>query len=1287
MAGLPDGRRGALRAIVRGVRRTAEQAYEDRLKTLGIWTYCAKEHRHTRACYVVPVERVNLTAERAGVRADLEAALEREEVGFPGLGGSERAALAILRLIRGAAFTLLNRLAALRAMEVRGLIDETVVRRERYGGQSLREYRIAEANPSLGPDQRLERALREGFAQAAEEVGVLFDPDDPYGLLLPDPRTLRELLRVFAEDITEEDWQADDILGWIYQYYQEEAREAFRRGRGRGRRREADADEMAAINCLYTPHWVVRVLVDNTLGRLLLEREGRVEEASRRRWSTEELRKPAGKTVGEFCRYLVPPAGPAEPRVPKPLRDIKVLDPACGSGHFLIYALDVLWRAYREAEPDVPAEEHAATILERNLFGIDIDPRACQLAALGLYLKAKEYAPAFRPRSLNVVCADIRILDGDRREAFLERLGDDPELRRVAERLLTEINNTAEIGSLLRIREPFEALFRRRRAKAAQGAGVGGIAPGQLQLDGVIPRERTLEEILEALRAFEREAVDRQDMGGRLFAADAERSLGLLSLLSQRYDVVLMNPPYNKRQELPPITRRYLSERFPLTKDDVYLAFIEQAIDLALPGGFVGMLTPRSYMHLKSGDPLRAQILAKYASPQVVLELGLGLPDSATVRTAAATLTRLGSGLKHRAVHFWDLTTERGSAMKELAFVRSLALLRDGRDDPRHFVASPEQYEVRPGGPWAYWAVRIGSVFSRFPPLDRDQAKEPKAEKVADVKVGLQTGDDTRFTRHWWEVSTGQIGQDKRWVPFVKGEEYARYYHDPSLVVLWENGGQELKEFERSVIRSRRFYFREGLTWQYASDFPRRMRHLPPGCIFGHKGPAVFAVDDGRDAVFALLGLLNSSLANFVMLMLTPERGWEVGQVSRIPVAPGILQNPTLADSAREIHDLLAAWDTGEETSTRFIAPRLLQVAFAEPGKPRTDHPLADGFAWPRWRSWKEIAALRGSPEMPLRELLDLVAERRERLDARIAELEEAVDEEVFRCYGLEEEAPRILEALQRRLGLGADEEEEGEDEGEGGTIEGAAEPSDDDVDEVERLLSYYAKRAIEEAGNPVVPLDPRMPGNLVSAVRGLIRIDWGDKRAVRLEDEVHDLLGRSPEEWLTHEYFPFHVRLYRNRPVFWLLWSAERGRRRARRLPAFACLIDFRRLTPDTLRVVRGRLVAGALDEARADAEAREREFTEARLAGDARAAARKREAEQARARVAELEAYDARLAKLLAPKGASDPDPEASWVKRMVATVAKDGYQPDPDLGVLVNITPLREAGLLHPAADRVR
>lgn len=1295
MPGLTDDRRNAVLSQVRSARQTAESAYRERFKLFGIWADCPRRHSHAHECYVVPAGQIGLGTGDQEIRHALEADLQREAVGISTEASSaERARRSVVRLIKGAAFTLLNRLAALRAMEVRGLIDEAVVRRSRYGERSLREYRLAQEDAGLGPDQILERALREAFAEAAQEIGSVFDPADPYGLVLPDPRTLRELHRILGEEITEADWRADDILGWFYQYYQDEARQAFRAGRGRGQRQAAaDADELAAINCLYTPHWVVRLIVDNSLGRLLLEQQGQLDEAARQVWTEQDLREPSGETVAEFCRYLDPGVREGEVRVRKQLRDIRVLDPACGSGHFLIYTFDVLWRAYRQAEPDVAPEEHASAILEHNLFGIDIDLRACQLAALGIYLKAKEYAPSFRPRAVNIVCADVRILDGGRREAFLQGLRDDEALRRVAERLLRDLRSTGEIGSLLRVREPFETLFRARRQRAiAQQSRLFEASQVQLELEGVIPRERTIGEILSALRDFERDAVERSDMGSQLFAADAERSLGLISLLSQQYDVILMNPPYNKRHELPDTTREYLTRWFGQTQNDIYAAFFQQAIDIAQPNGFVAALTPRSYMFLRQFRALRTEILGEKRRIEFAAELGLGVPADATVRTAASVI-RVDPDYAEAVGTFWDLTAPRGSKAKEMFFVASLAALRHGERASHRYRVNLGELAIVPDSPYAYWAPEgARRAFARFPRLDPGRVAMPDANKIADVKQGLATADDARFTRRWWEIPSADIGQGRRWVPFIKGEEYARWYHDPTLVVLWDRNGYEIKNFrdELGRVRSRpgrgeEFYFREGLTWQLVSDWPRRTRYLPAGCIFAHKGPSIFLADSYSSSPFGLLAVLNSSIASLAMLMLTPERSWEVGQVSCLPIAPRALENAVLDAAAHEAHDLLAAWDTGNETSSRFVVPHLLQVAFPVLGAPRTGHPLAASFAWPKWASWREIAAVSGSQEMPLHELLPILAKRREMLRTRMSKLEELVDREVLKCYDLEDQASTIHEKLNQRLQLTL-----GEDEGtdtDSDSAEDGADAWEDEVQELHRLLSYYVKRTIEGSTSPIVPLDTRIPGNLFATVRDHLRSDWGERRAAHLEDEVHDILGRSLEEWLVHDYFAFHVRLYRNRPVFWLLWSGISGRGRGRRLPDFACFLDYKRLTGDTLRLVRGRWVARALDEARAEAERRERQATEERIGGGAQSARLRAAAEEAQATVAELEAFDRALAGVLDPGAIEEPGKGASWTERMIAEVRRGGYNPNPDLGVAVNIAPLRDAGLLHPAGRRVK
>ena len=1296
MTGLPEARRRPLLATVRHLRRDAEAAFADRLRTYGLFSSCTASHAyHSRDCYIVPVERLRLPDADRRVRDQLEAIIDREAIGYADLPPSEQTRLAVERYLYEAAATLFNRFAALRAMEARGLIDETIVRRPEFGERSRRMYLTAQSNPGASPQDILEAALQSGFHEASQQIRMLFDPADPYALLLPEPRRLIELLAVFGESITESDWRADDILGWLYQYYQDEAREQFRRGRGRGARQTADADELAAINCLYTPHWVVRALVDNTLGRLLIDRPEPSAE------SAEQVRSAEGpsdhESVAEFCTYIVPThtAGKA---TAKPLRSIRVLDPASGSGHFLIYAFDVLWRAYRAEEPDCPPKDHAAAILQHNLFGIDIDLRACQLAALGLYLKAKEYAPEMRPVAVNIVSADIRILDGERERDFLAGFADDTHLRRIAERLLHDLHYTAEIGSLLRVRSAFERLFSERSTtRPGQARLRDAGVPEQLEFEGIAPREKTLAEILDAVTRFEHLALERSDMGGQLFAADAERSVGLLSALSSTYDVVLMNPPYNKRQELPTALRNYLTTHYERTKNNLYAAFIEQAIALCESGGYIGCLTPLAYMYLtqlrSQMRQLRVDILATEAPPELMLEFGWDILDPAQIQTAASVLRKATEpvDLLRKRV-FFDLTSFSGSPAKQRAFENALVETRLSGHTLISYSVSLAELASIPGSPYTYWlpdAVRVR--FGWYAPLDRDNAGERDAAKIADVKQGLATADDARFTRRWWEVPPHQLGRH-HWAPFIKGEEYARWYHDPTLVVLWEDDGEEIQNFRdakgrvRSRPQSMCFYFREGLTWQLVNVGRRvRTRYLPPGCIFSHKGPSIFLDSGDRDQLFALLGFLNSSLANLAMLALTPERGWEVGQVSLLPIARAALQGRQLADAARELHDLHLAWDTGDEISTRFVAPRLLQVAFPDQRVPVTGHPLADGFDWPTCESWHQIEAIQGSPERSLRDLLSLVGSRHRMLDERIGRLERAVNDEVFRYYELAAEAEEIQAALHRRLGVAADDDEDSEPEPE---PEPEPQPAsgDDELIEVQRLLSHYARRAVVTSDDGIVLWHPREQGGLVASVRNLLAQEWGDDHGRRVEDEIAGLLNRTMEEWLTLDLFSFHVRLYRNRPVLWLLWSAPRSRGRGRiRLPGFACFLDYHRLTRDTLHLVRGRYLARALDEARADAERRDVHATEARLEGGRTASSLLREAEEARALVVELEEFDERLGALLEHRRPR-PATATSWVDAMVAQVCENGYDPDPDLGVLVNLRPLRDAGLLHPAADRV-
>ena len=265
------------------------------------------------------------------------------------------------RYIRHVGFTYLNRIAALRAMEVRRLLEkETVIRKDKYAGLSERAYYISERQGVSNDSESTRRCFIEAFGEVSQEIKVLFDVNDEYSVLFPSSGVLEKIIQLISVDVPEDDWREEDIIGWIYQYYNSQAREELRK-----KRRKLRADDVPVVNQFYTSHWLVRALVDNTLGRLWLEMNGRMPKPGNGKvQSAEHLRTPHGDTVDDYCSYLISSRQEPPDRERKSVREIKVLDPACGSGHFLVYAFNVLYRMYLEDEPKTPKEEIPSLILE-----------------------------------------------------------------------------------------------------------------------------------------------------------------------------------------------------------------------------------------------------------------------------------------------------------------------------------------------------------------------------------------------------------------------------------------------------------------------------------------------------------------------------------------------------------------------------------------------------------------------------------------------------------------------------------------------------------------------------------------------------------------------------------------------------------------------------------------------------------------------------------------------------------------------------------------------------------
>jgi len=648
-----------------------------------------------------------------------------------------------------------------------------------------------------------------------------------------------------------------------------------------------------------------------------------------------------------------------------------------------------------------------------------------------------------------------------------------------------------------------------------------------------------------------------------------------------------------------------------------------------------------------------------------------------------------------------------------------------------------------PGTPFAYWAPQsLRALFTAHPPLDRDVARRPDQPKIADVKVGLQTSDDLRFTRYWWEVpmeaiaiSREETRQGKRWVPFAKGGR--PFYHDIALVVDWANEGEEVKGYIAQrypylqgkwewVVKNESFYFRPGLAWaRMVVSEHLSFSLVPAGCIFSHAGGGgqVFLP---YDTLFAMCSLLNSKLLYAAFLAMNPlrhEKG--AGIIAKLPIVAINPQTSTLTSYACTAYMLLREWATGEETATVFVAPWLLQVfwrwqqaqrqeaaaaeitlgltADTEGPLPITGHPLACDFTWRYGVPTEAIAPLTAALArgVSLQALATACVRWEASLRQRLAEIQQAIDEEVYRLYGIDADDRALIEAelalLAGEAG-GAEEEDseatEDEEAAAGEDTEEAEEPVAtallEPAEHIRRLIHFLARQAIREDPDGIVPLtdlhtiDNRLERGLAWRVRERLRALFGDAALPTVEREIARALGQTLEEWLAHTFFTYHVRLFRRRPVIWLITSNPRGG--PRRPPAFACFLAWERLDHDTLPKVWHVYLQPVLEGAQREVQQAEKRLATLRVQGGPGLAHVDREYQQAAARQQELADLADRLKRLLQAHRL-EVQSRSRWVVEKVNEIVAQGYRPCRDYGVRVNLEPLKQAGILPVEAAWVK
>jgi len=856
------------------------------------------------------------------------------------------------KFIKEASFTTFNRLVGLKALETRGLLEYTVITKSAAtGGLSEAHYLYASRNHEITdkPGQGINDVLEEEFKKLSEELPQLYD-GSRYGFLPRGGDTMRVIDLI--NTIPEEEWKKDDIIGWVYQYYNVKEREKIKNSKSK-----IDHQTVKYQSQQYTPRWVVKHIVDNTLGRYYLEMYPDSH-------LYDELEVPIPKL--ELKRK----------REPKKLEEIKILDPACGSGNFLLYAFELLYKMY--LEQGYSEEEIPSLILKYNLHGIDIDDRAVQLSILNLYLKARTFAKAKQRYTMNIVSTDFKLFYIENLIEIRKKYRSDATIQDFIDLIWERLNEAQVLGSLINIKDELEKIRKKRK-----------------EMDILFFNEKqwlkTEEQVLEDIKKFVQNDKD--------YGSYIQQGMNFAELLIQEYDIVITNPPYLDSSNMEESFKKIISQNYKGFDKNLYSAFIKRCADFAIPDGYVGMITPQTYMFISSYEKMRKWLLENYRITELV-QFGLGgVFNESLVDTAILIF----SGNSSKQGVYIKLDDQRED--KESALAKKIQLVKmNQKSIPNLYKLSQEEFTKIPGSPFVYWiSDKIRELFQEYEPL----------EKYAKIVVGLQTADNDRFLRFWWEVNPEDISKDykndrKKWVPYAKGGPYNKWYGNLWWVVNWENDGEEIKNLvdekgkQKSRPQNESYYFKEGLTYTLTTSSGPTYRKLPINHIFDVKGSAIFT---NYNLILPFLSIFNSSLFSYMSLSIRPNVDFQVGGLKTIPIPdPSTFETTTIGLEQRAMNIPNSKFLTLSSIAENCINIKKSLYSFHIIERDFKHDPLSWGIERVRKSS---------SPDKLIKNALKAFFMHKAELEAELLINEALNDELVFKLYELLPEDKTLQDVLK----------------------------------------------------------------------------------------------------------------------------------------------------------------------------------------------------------------------------------------------------------------------------------
>lgn len=654
---------------------------------------------------------------------------------------------------------------------------------------------------------------------------------DYKALLLPD-NLLKEdsVLDRLIKDIDEDSFKDQvQIIGWMYQYYNSELKDIVMK------KKEYSKDDIPAATQLFTPDWIVRYMVENSLGRLWIDGHPNfnhdnwiyyLEEAKQEPEVIEQLNK-----IKEEHAKLKP-------------EDIKVLEPCMGSGHILVYAFDVLMDIYRDA--GYSDRDAAQSILENNLYGLELDERAYHLAYFALMMKARSFNRRILSKETKVNLLEIRESLPLKKE-HKQYLGKYVDL---ANYLVDSFKDAKELGSIINL-------------------------------------DCTLEQ-LDELNTYLNDLKDKSESLGLVEQAEMFELNDVLKplikqaiLLVQKYDAVITNPPYMAPNG---IEKVYVQKHYPDSKSDLCTVFIEKCHSLLKENAYQAMITMHSWMFLSSYEKLRSKLLdtntlinMAHLGARAFEEIG-----GEVVQTTAFVFDN--ASIKNYQSNFKRLVDYNSQDTKEEEYLK----------DENLYTSSATNFSKIPGSPIAYWASN--NIYNAF---DRKSF----IGDICEPRVGMATANNDVFIRLWYELNEEKIGFDfpnrdlakaskKKWFPFAKGGESRKWYGNNDYLVNWENDGEEIRNFkdeQTGRIRSHNYnldyIFQSAITYSVISSRNPSFRFSPIGFLYSNSGYGIFFNGDLEKRY--VLGLLNSKVIGIILNMLSPTMGFESGYLRKIPLLNG----------------------------------------------------------------------------------------------------------------------------------------------------------------------------------------------------------------------------------------------------------------------------------------------------------------------------------------------------------------------------------------------------------------